>query len=255
MTVRADFDPAAGTIRPMAYDPAKARAALAAFQESTRLKDYPWEKASGLGEGTLRQFRNNPTRSFNSSTYSKLAAGAAKILKRSVKVADLQPAEEDETQGTLPIALPERPRASPPESAAPPAIPDRPDVPVWASAAAGLEGAMVLTAEPIDYIRRSELIRDVKEPFAFYVIGDSMSDVIEQGDQVVINPSRPPQPGKDHVFIQTDELSGSMVAMVKRLLRSTATHWRVHQYNPPKDFDLPKSKWPKALRIIEKRYG
>jgi phage repressor protein C with HTH and peptisase S24 domain len=131
---------------------------------------------------------------------------------------------------------------------------DKPDVPVWASAEAGSDGSIVLTTEPIDYIRRSERMQGVKSPFAFYVIGASMSPAIEHGDQVVVNPAIPARPGTDCVFIHEDG-TGTMLALVKRLLKSTTDHWRVRQYNPPKDFDLPKKKWAKALCITEKRYG
>jgi phage repressor protein C with HTH and peptisase S24 domain len=130
----------------------------------------------------------------------------------------------------------------------------RPDVPVWASAEAGQDGAMVLVNDPIDYIRRSERMQGVKNPFAFYVIGGSMSPAIEHGDQVVVNPVVPVRPGADCVFIQEDE-NGTMLALVKRLLRVSADHWRVRQFNPPRDFDLPKKKWGRALVITEKRYG
>jgi phage repressor protein C with HTH and peptisase S24 domain len=114
----------------------------------------------------------------------------------------------------------------------------RPDVPVWASAEAGQDGAMVLVNDPIDYIRRSERMQGVKNPFAFYVIGGSMSPAIEHGDQVVVNPVVPVRPGADCVFIQEDE-NGTMLALVKRLLRVSADHWRVRR----------------ALVITEKRYG
>ena len=131
---------------------------------------------------------------------------------------------------------------------------DRPDVPVWASAEAGSDGAILLTTEPIDYIRRSERMQGVKAPFAFYVIGTSMSPAIEHGDQVVVNPTIPVRAGTDCVFIQEDA-NGTMLALVKRLLKTTTDHWHVRQYNPPKDFNLPKKKWAKALCITEKRYG
>jgi phage repressor protein C with HTH and peptisase S24 domain len=131
---------------------------------------------------------------------------------------------------------------------------NRPDVPVWASAEAGSDGAMVLVNDPIDYIRRSERMQGVKNPFAFYVIGDSMTPAIEHGDQVVVNPAVPVRPGADCVFIQEDS-AGTMLALVKRLLRHTADHWRVRQFNPPRDFDLSKKKWGRALVITEKRYG
>ena len=130
----------------------------------------------------------------------------------------------------------------------------QPDVPVWASAEAGSDGAMVLVNDPIDYIRRSERMQGVKAPFAFYVIGASMTPAIEHGDQVVVNPALPPKPGADCVFIH-EERDGTMRALVKRLLKTGPDAWRVRQFNPPKDFDLPKKKWPKALLITEKRYG
>src|SRR5579872_349389 len=118
----------------------------------------------------------------------------------------------------------------------------RPDVPVWASGEAGHDGAMALVNDPIDYIRRSERMQGVKNPFAFYVIGASMSPAIEHGDQVVVNPVVPVRPGADCVFIHEDG-SGTMLALVKRLLRQSTDVWRVRQFNPPRDFDLSKKKW------------
>jgi len=135
-----------------------------------------------------------------------------------------------------------------------PTPPGRPDIPVWASAEAGSDGAMVLVNDPIDWIRRSERMQGVQKPFAFYVIGTSMSPAIEHGDQVVVNPSLLPAVGKDHVFLQTQE-DGTMLALVKRLLRVGANSWKVRQFNPPKDIDLPKATWSKALMIAEKRIG
>ena len=187
------------------------------------------------------------------ASVSRMLEGTRKIKTIEVPtIMDYLNADPDQ-DAMLPMALPKRPLAPPPARAELPRPPGVKDVPVWASASGGEQGAMILTDDPIDFIARSELMADVKNPFAFYVIGDSMSDVIEQGDMVVINPSRPPQIGKDHVFIHEGE--GTMLALVKRLLRITDTHWRVRQYNPAKDFELPKSRWGKALRITEKRYG
>jgi transcriptional regulator with XRE-family HTH domain len=142
--------------------------------------------------------------------------------------------------------------------------PGGPGIPVWASAEAGTDesgsaevvgdGAMVLVNDPIDWIRRSERLQGVKSPFAFYAIGSSMSPAIEHGDQVVVNPSLLPAVGKDHVFLQTQE-DGTMLALVRRLLRVGAESWTVRQFNPPRDFDLPTAQWGKALMISEKRVG
>lgn len=74
----------------MAYDKRKAVAALAAFQESTGLKDHPWEVASKVGEGTLRKFRDGAGRSMSGETYEKLAAGATKKLGRDFTAAHIR---------------------------------------------------------------------------------------------------------------------------------------------------------------------
>ena len=132
--------------------------------------------------------------------------------------------------------------------------PARPDIPVWASAAAGDEdGTIILTDSPIDYIRRSETMLGVANPFAFYIVGDSMLERFEQGDQAVVNPSLPLRPGDDCVFIH-HAADGTLFGLVKRLLRSAADHWRVRQLNPRRDFDLSKRKWSRAYRIAETRH-
>lgn len=127
------------------------------------------------------------------------------------------------------------------------------DVPVWASVAAGNgDGEMLLTDTPIDYIRRSDPIMNAVDPFAFYIVGDSMEERLYQGDQVVVNRSLPLRPGDECVFISQGE-DGQLRGLVKRLMRSTADAWKVRQLNPRKDFDLPKRLWTKAYRIVEIR--
>lgn len=129
-----------------------------------------------------------------------------------------------------------------------------PDVPVWASAEAGMDGAIILTPDPVDYIRRSERMLTVRNPFAFVVIGGSMSPAIEHGDQVVINPLLQPRPGVDCVFIQ-QRPDGTFLALVKRLRRQTADTWQVRQFDPKRDFDLAKKKWPRVHVVAEIRRG
>jgi hypothetical protein len=144
-----------------------------------------------------------------------------------------------------------RPLAEP--ATAPPVPMGRADIPVWASAAAGDDdGAMILTSEPIDYIKRTERTATVTDPWAFHVIGDSMLERLAQGDQVVINPAMPLLPMTDCVFVHQSE-DGNLYALVKRLLRATPDVWRVRQLNPAKDFELSRRKWAKVYRIAEIR--
>ena len=132
-----------------------------------------------------------------------------------------------------------------------PARSGRPDIPVWASAQAGDDGAIILVPDPIDYIRRSERMQFVRNPFAFNVLGDSMYPAIEHGDQVVVNPSVVAAPGNDCVFIH--EGPDGMLALIKRLLRPRTNGWHVRQFNPPKDFEIPRPKWARVHAIAEIR--
>lgn len=216
-------------------------------------------RAAGVEPGTARQqVARNSVPKEAAARYISVARGTGATLEWLLFATGPPPK-------TLAAPSPRQPRPGPSLSELPVAEPiaisrvtpvdlhaGPQDIPVWASAQAGDDGAIILTPDPIDYIRRSERMRAVKNPFAFYVIGGSMSPAVEPGMQVVVNPALPPAHDRDHVFIQ-DLPDGTMKAMIKRLLRQTATVWRVRQFNPPRDFDLPKATWPKCYRISEKR--
>jgi phage repressor protein C with HTH and peptisase S24 domain len=131
--------------------------------------------------------------------------------------------------------------------------PGPPDVPVWASVEGGMDGALILTPDPVDFISRNERMLAVKNPFAFVVVGGSMSPAIEHGDKVVINPSLKPRVGNDCVFVQ-DQEDGTFLAIVKRFIRMpTADHWHVRQFEPREDFKLARKLWPKVFVVDEIR--
>ena len=169
---------------------------------------------------------------------------------KNVRLANLA-AFLDTTVGWL-MSATDAPPGTPAAQATDVLFPDgRPDLPVWASAEAGDDGAMILTSEPIDHIHRRGQTRGA---FAFFVIGGSMSPAIDHGNQVVVDPAQPPRAGDDCVFV-ADDGNGTMLALVKRLLRAHPDRWRVRQFEPLRDFDLPRKKWAKAFKITEKRYS
>jgi phage repressor protein C with HTH and peptisase S24 domain len=127
---------------------------------------------------------------------------------------------------------------------------DRADLPVYASAEGG-GGAIIITNEPIDFVRRPEPLVSVRDGYGCYVIGDSMSPAYEQGDLLLVHPGRPVRPGDDCVFVR-DQGDGSQQGLVKRLLRTTTEKWRVRQFNPAKDFDLDRGQWQKVQLIVGK---
>ena len=127
---------------------------------------------------------------------------------------------------------------------------ERTDLPVYASAEGG-GGAIVITNEPIDFVRRPEPLLSVRDGYGCYVIGDSMSPAYEQGDLLLVHPGRPVRPGDDCVFVR-DQGDGSQHALVKRLLRISPEKWRVRQFNPARDFDLDRGQWQKSQLIVGK---
>jgi SOS-response transcriptional repressor LexA len=126
---------------------------------------------------------------------------------------------------------------------------DRADLPVYASAEGG--SGIIITSEPIDFIRRPEPLLSVRDGYACYVIGDSMSPAYEQGDLLLVHPGRPARPGDDCAFIRGQD-DGTQEALIRRLLRSTPDKWRVRQFNPAKDLDLDRSHWQKIQLIVGK---
>jgi phage repressor protein C with HTH and peptisase S24 domain len=126
---------------------------------------------------------------------------------------------------------------------------DRTDLPVYASAEGG--AGIIITSEPIDFIRRPEPLLSVRDGYACYVIGDSMSPAYEQGDLLLVHPGRPARPGDDCAFLRGLD-DGTQEALVRRLLRSTPEKWRVRQFNPAKDLDLDRSHWQKIQLIVGK---
>jgi phage repressor protein C with HTH and peptisase S24 domain len=208
------------------------------------------------GERRLQQREIRPTAAFFGLTVDDVSAllegDAAAIHAALGQIGDGATAAGRATPPpTVPGGLEEPGRAAVSPVARVQAVPGRPDIPLWASAAAGDEGAIVLVPDPIDYLRRSERMLNVRNPFAFNVLGASMSPAIEHGDQVVVNPSVVARPGHDCVFIH--EGPEGMLALVKRLLRANADTWRVRQFNEPRDFDISRKKWARVHPIAEIR--
>jgi phage repressor protein C with HTH and peptisase S24 domain len=126
----------------------------------------------------------------------------------------------------------------------------RQDLPVWAAAQGGEEGAMLITTSPVEWIVRPREL-EVADAFAVFLIGESMSPRYDHGDQLFIHPHRPPRPGDDCLFIRQQD-DTSFFGLAKTLLRATAGKWHVRQFNPQKDFDLDRRQWTRAWKIVGK---
>jgi len=122
------------------------------------------------------------------------------------------------------------------------------DLPVYASAEGGPSG-MLVSADAIDWIVRPEALANVRDAFAVYVIGSSMEPRYEQGDMILVHPSRPVQRDNDVLLLSTQD-GGAFAALVKRLVAWSESSWAVRQYNPAKDYELPRREWQRAHVVI-----
>lgn len=123
------------------------------------------------------------------------------------------------------------------------------DFPIYTSAQGGATG-MVVSYEPIEWVRRPEPLFNVKGGFGMYVVGDSMDPVFVQGDTLLVHPVKPPQRGDDVLVVLRDGDDASHAAMVKRLVGYDRDKVRLRQFNPPEEFDVEREKIQSMQLIV-----
>jgi phage repressor protein C with HTH and peptisase S24 domain len=122
---------------------------------------------------------------------------------------------------------------------------------VFSSAQGGVEGAMILSNEPVAWIPRDARLEGVQDAYGCFVSGDSMEPAYERGNLLLVNPSAPVAPGDDCLFLR-ETADGGRYVLIKRLVRMTQQGWTVRQYNPAKTYTLPRKEWQKAHLVIGK---
>jgi transcriptional regulator with XRE-family HTH domain len=112
--------------------------------------------------------------------------------------------------------------------------------PIYAAAEGG-DGAIILSWDAIEYLPPPPGLALVRGAYGMYIVGESMEPRYERGEKVWVNPNLPARPGNDVLIFQTRD--GETKALVKRLVRQTATELIVSQFNPVKTFKLLRSTW------------
>jgi phage repressor protein C with HTH and peptisase S24 domain len=107
---------------------------------------------------------------------------------------------------------------------------------------------MLVTPEPIEWITRPPPLVGVTRGFAVYVVNDSMDPAYCHGDMAYVHPGVPPRQGDDVLIYRV--VNGEWEAMIKKLTGWNEKAWKVHQYNPRKDFALRRQDWPHLNVIV-----
>lgn len=128
------------------------------------------------------------------------------------------------------------------------------DVPVYGQVVGGSGGDFRLNGQVVDYVRRPPGIANLRNVYALWIMGDSMSPWNKNGDLIYVSPARPPVVG-DHVVVQMQDQSDGEpgIAMVKLLVGKTATQLKLSQYNPSREFAVALSKVKAIHKVLALR--
>jgi hypothetical protein len=255
----------------MAFDANQRRRALRRFMEGAGLNVAQWETLSGLGDGTLRKFLDDPTgaKTLTDKTYARLAAGAGRKTGRAVSVAELQGALAGDGQGSGPgssqgsggsegLGVPIGDIAGnvAPAFDAPP----RPmighmlhDVPLYGTAMGGDgNGEFEMNGTVIDHVARPPGVLGRGDVFALNVVGDSMWPWRKPNSLIYVERDRAPSVN-DHVVVEFRPIAGSSVrqAVVKLLVGISGNRLKLGQYRPAKEFDVDRKTVFRVYRVLE----
>jgi len=124
-------------------------------------------------------------------------------------------------------------------------------MPVYAAAKGG-DGHIIVTFDPVDYVKRPAELEHVKGGYGLLIYGDSMIPAFWDGDMALVNPNLPAMRNKNVVLYHTPPHGGDAEAIVKQLNGWTDTEWILQQWNPPMEFREFRQEWPICHRVVGK---
>ena len=125
------------------------------------------------------------------------------------------------------------------------------DFPIYAATQGG-EGHLIVTNDPIQFVRRPIIVDGVKNAYGLLVTGESMVPLYEPGDFALVNPHLPPERDTNVILYAHDPATGEAEAMIKRLVGISDKSWKLKQFNPEKVFSEHKADWPICHRVVGK---
>ncbi len=124
-------------------------------------------------------------------------------------------------------------------------------VPVLGMAECGADGWSLWNGDIIDTIPRPMNLAGAPKAYAVYIVGDSMEPRYYSGELAHIHPGKPVTIGA-FVLVQMrpDHDGETPKAVVKRLIKRSATKVTLEQYNPPKKFDIKTDDIVSIHRVV-----
>lgn len=100
-------------------------------------------------------------------------------------------------------------------------------MPVRAAARGGVDQEMFLEDGPIDWIARPDYLKNARDPYAMYVVGESMMPRFRPAQLLHVNPHKPPAPGAGVVVVKRNK-----AVLVKEFVRRGADAVILREYRP-----------------------
>lgn len=207
--------------------------------------EYEWAKRAGLNRGYFNDIKEK-----NTSPRNDTLAKAMAVTGRTV--ADLFAIDA----GAQPLV------AKPPFN--PNDLPR--DVPIMGTATGAMldigDNGDATSVEEIElqdiigYARRPPAIDSNRKAYALYIAGQSMEPRYRAGDLVYVDPRRSPMIGDDVIVQLVGEVREDADpaeirhVLVKQLMRNSASHIELCQFNPHVTFKVPKTKIHAIHRVI-----
>lgn len=128
---------------------------------------------------------------------------------------------------------------------------DQERVPVLGMAECGPDGWSLWNGDIIDTIPRPMNLVGAPKAYAVYIVGDSMEPRYYSGELAHIHPGKPVTIGA-FVLVQLrpDHDGDTPKAVVKRLIKRSATKIVLEQYNPAKKFEIKTADIVSLHRVV-----
>ena len=122
---------------------------------------------------------------------------------------------------------------------------------VLGMAECGPDGWSLWNGDVIDTIPTPSNLAGAPGAYAVYAVGSSMEPRYYEGELVFIHPGKPVTAGAFVlVQIKPDHEGDTPRAVVKRLIKRTATKTVLEQFNPPKKFDIRNDEIVSIHRVV-----
>jgi phage repressor protein C with HTH and peptisase S24 domain len=122
---------------------------------------------------------------------------------------------------------------------------------VLGMAECGADGWSLWNGDVIDMVDRPASLAGVANAYGVYVVGGSMEPRYFPGELVLIHPGKPVTLGAFVLVQRKPKQDGDPpLAVIKRLIRRTASKITLEQFNPAKSFDIRSDDIVSVHRVV-----